>query len=410
MGNETDFTTNQDVTKSVGQLCEQLSITNLSVPKIDTCRDVFEFIQEFEMVTESLPENQRSKMLAKAFPPGRYRAWYEVELKPSIQASSDWNTIKSKIIKRYSKVEDRDRHFKRLQSMKFNPNGSLELFDYVEDLLYSLSKAWPNEKDETSKIRYVKANLPSSILPTLSSIPEFKSAKTLEDFKEAIKQYDILKEGFGESSENSGEKINTSELVTLLKDLAKGISKQEDVMRAQGESIAKNIVAALQPIQGSSYRQDYRNSNEASQMNSRRASPYRSSDPRAAPLAQGEQYYRRGSPSPNRRGYTSHNYNRDQTHQQDPHYNRSQSNYRSTNYQTNKQYQRSPTPPRRVTYSDQNYMQKSGGNNDNPIRNKLPMPINVEEYYKKNDYPPSPCSNCGLMHWIRHCQQLNNLN
>lgn len=188
-----DFSNIQDVTKSVDQLCEHLSINNVVVPRIDAYKDVFEFINEFELVSATLPDEKKNKLLVKAFPPGRLRAWFDGELKSLITANSDWQTIKNKIIERYSNTEDRDRHFKRLQTLKFNPQGNVKLYDHVEDLLYSFSKAFPNESDADTKIRYVKSNLPSAIQFTLTSIHEYNSAKTLPDFMKAMKQYDILK-------------------------------------------------------------------------------------------------------------------------------------------------------------------------------------------------------------------------
>lgn len=387
MGEQSASTTELDISKSVGQLCEQLSITNITVPRIDTSRDIFEFLTEFEMVTESLPENQRNKLLAKAFSPGRYRSWYEVELKPYL-ATITWETIKTKIIERYSKIEDRDRHFKRLRSIKFDPNGSLELYDFVEDLLYSLSKAWPNEKDDTAKIRYIKSCLPSSIMPTLSSIPEFNSATTLIEFKKAFKRYDIIKEGSSDSMESSN-KLNTPEIINLLKDIAKGIQNQN-------ETITRSVVSALQPIQRSS-----------PVIPERRGSIERPSRGRERGISPFDTHRQR-SPSPIQQRY-EHNNNSQQSDQSQGYYRRNY-NIRPINNSENGPYYRAPTPPARFNNNDRNYMENNASRSDeNHGQNNSIEVFSSREYFERHGRPPAPCT-CGYMHWNRHCSQLKNLN
>ena len=113
----------QDVTRSIDQLFGQLSISNITVPRVDAYKDIFEFLNEFETVSATLSDEQQLRILVKAFPPGRLRAWFERELKPLIVTGSPWSTVKTKIISYYSDKEDRDRHFSRLQGLKFKPEG-----------------------------------------------------------------------------------------------------------------------------------------------------------------------------------------------------------------------------------------------------------------------------------------------
>lgn len=394
--------TELEISKSVGQLCEQLSLTNITVPKIDHTKDVFEFIIEFEVATESLPDTQRNKLLAKAFSPGRYRTWYELELKPLLsKTTTTWDQIKNTIIERYSKTEDRDRHFKRLRSIKFDPNGSLELYDYVEDLLYSLSKAWPNEKDEAAKIRYIKSCLPSSILPTLSSIPEYNSSTTLNDFKKALKRYDVIKEQYNDSPEGSSNKLNTPEIVNLLKDIAKCI-------KDQNETITRSVVSALQPIHNNSQVQPERCSSTER--------PSRSRERGISPFTNNHQR----SPSPLRQRASSN------THYQSnyPNQNYPNQNYRNQNYQNNNyppannfpngRGYRAPTPPSRANYNNRNYMQGNPPiNNERSNSNQYQLrPIEVfssQDYFQRFGQPPTPCD-CGFMHWSRHCSFYGSLN
>ena len=118
MGDYLNSSMFQEVTKSaVNQLCAQLSMSNIVVPRFDAFTDVFDFMNEFETVTATLPEEFKLKVLVKAFPAGRQSAWYEAELKPLILAEEPWLTVKNKIISRYADSEDRDRHYSRLKSI-----------------------------------------------------------------------------------------------------------------------------------------------------------------------------------------------------------------------------------------------------------------------------------------------------
>lgn len=390
----------QDVTRSVDQLCTHLSLSNIAVPRINTYSDVFDFIAEFELVTATLPEDQRLKVLVKAFPPGSLFTWFEQTLKPLIKGMAPWKTIRNKIIERYSDTEDRDRHFNRLQRMKFDPNGSQKLYDYVEDLCYTIGKALPSVTDEESKIRYVKANLPSQIKPSLSLTQDYNFAKNMEEFMRGIRQYDLLKPG--RQNESQDEKVKTSELVTLLKDIFKGVKQEGEATR--------NVLATLQakPREPSPQRQQQAVSFR------REASPQRPT------------YHmnRERSVSPYNTHYQQSNslQYRPSVDQQPPISNNYQNNYTNRNFSG----RNSPIPSaNRPNYNQYQQGRPPSPSNYNPISNQTQqnntnqyIPTNSQKtsnevfskdlYFQKFGVPPSPCPNCQYMHWARHCH--NNLN
>lgn len=414
------MSTSQDLSRSLDQIFGQLSLANIVVPKIDTYKNVFEFINEFESDTAMLPDDQKCKLLAKAFPAGRYMAWYEKEIKPIINSSS-WKTVKSKIIERYSDTEDRDRHLKRLEAMKFNQDSTLKLFDFVEELSYSFSKAFPKEDDDT-KIRYIKNKLPSAILPTLSTISQYSTASKMEDFLKGIRHYDVLKAGCQGSDDSSAEKLKVNELVTVLKDLVNGIKQQA----------SSNAVSALMPR--SSSPNDSRRREMVGQHNSRREnSPgrvnHRSYHDRS-PSPYNRRFEQR-SPSPAQPSVGSnfqYQYNHEQNNDRNANRYPQHNHYNPSNYQhsgnrnqpvnnyQNKTYLRGRSPPP-IDYQQGNYSMDNNTNNPPYYRsnhqstsaaNKVSGAFNNDHYYQRFGYPPTPCANCQSMHWMRHCP--DNLN
>lgn len=397
-----DFTFgSQDVSRSMDQLLMHLTMTNLVVPKIDAYDNIFEFMAEFEKVTEMLPDNQKGKMLARAFPTGRYTSWYLANIKPIIITAS-WETIKNKVIERYADIEDEDRHLKRVDTLKFDPNGKGKLYDFVEEFLLSLVKALPHENEET-KIRYIKARLPSAILPTLSSISQYVSAKTLEDYMKAFREYDKLKPSNKRQEESSGEKLERNEMLTLLKEISDGIKMQ-----------AKAQVAALTPRGSSPVNSQLNNNN--GQSNYRRQSPEPSTYQRnnnRTPSPQRERYNRR-SPSPMRYsvGQNYHGNNDYSSRGNDNQYqNRNPYQYRynnpPANYSQNKPYARGRSPPPQYNNRSSNSMDKNN-NNGSPVRQPVASSsrsndIYNEAYYQRFGVPTYPCKYCQLNHWSRHC-------
>lgn len=344
-----------DMSRSVSRICDQMSLVNVNVPRFSSFKDVFDFLTEFETITSTHSDEQKLVLLTKAFPPGKHRAWFETELKPLIKEQKPWKDVKDVVIKRFSETENRDRHFLRLRELKFNPNGDQRLLDFVEDILYSYKKAYPQDTDQESKIRYVKASIPTSIKPSLSMIPEYQNAKTEDELKKGIKSYDVAQGNV--SILKADDRIGISELASVLKEMMNGIKNE-------GEATRKTIVAALNTERPSS---SYHHKDE----NYRRK----------------EGQYRQDTRSPNRNDYHGHNRSPRTT---------------SPNYRDNRQ-----NSPRRREY------QSAKQDSEVPIqvkdKNKSENSRQNDRIYDENSYferfgkPPTPCGDCGFWHWNRHC-------
>lgn len=409
-----------DLSRSVEQICTTLSMNNVTVPRIDKFTDVFAFINEFELATATLPEDCRFKMLVKAFPPGRYHSWYEKEITPLLHRNGPWSAIKEKIISRYSDTESKDRHFRRLHDLKFVDNGKEKLYDHIEEFIFLLGVVFPQQTDDETKIRYIKSRLPPEIQSSLRQIYEYNHATTLDDLLKGAREYDRLK--FGQDPvPDKGGPINTSELVSVLKELVKGVK--------QGEEATRSALAALrprsrepspgrrppqqiqhQPIQPTYRERSPRRQEEYQHTNvSRSLSPFNSRAYQREPsparqfVGQGNQYQsqyyqqRPRSPGFNRQqGYS-------QQHPADP-------NVSYTRYQV-----RALPPPQQS--ESQNYMQgvaqtvvpptiqqhQVSGQQRQPQVGQGRPAFDDRAYYDKFGVPPSACQQCGLWHWVRHC-------
>lgn len=137
-----DSTIFDNVTRSVDQLCTTLSLTNINVPRFNNYSDCYEFLREYETVTATLSDEQRALLLVKSFPIGYLRVWYDEEIAPLVTNKSEWKTIRAKILNRFPDTEDKDRHFARLRTLKYEPSKYKHLADFIEDISYSYSKAY----------------------------------------------------------------------------------------------------------------------------------------------------------------------------------------------------------------------------------------------------------------------------
>ena len=142
-----------DISRSVSQWYSQMSFAHVNIPKFDACSNVYDFLTEYEDATVTLTDEQKATVLNRAFPPGCHRSWYDNELKPLVKASKPWSEIKAAIVSRFSVQEERDRHLARLRELKFDPESHKMLLDFVDDMIYSYKKAYPNDKDDESCIR-----------------------------------------------------------------------------------------------------------------------------------------------------------------------------------------------------------------------------------------------------------------
>lgn len=389
-----------EVTRSVDQLCSQLSLSGIQVPRIDKCQDIFEFINEYELVTETLSEPDRIKLLVKAFPPGRFKTYYQSVIKPL----TTWDTIRTTLTKRYSDTEDQDHHLRRVLEMKYEPNGKVKLYDYIEELLYSFVKAFPKESDDESQIRFIKSNLPNSIKPSLAIFGDFATAKTLDKFLPVFKQYDLSRSRQSEPKDDKREQTTNSELLTLFKDFIKEIRQDRE---------ARKVVAALQPSPRS------QSPRQSSSLDNKQHYQRETSSPRSN-LHTNQQttinpYYQQRaqrSPSPGRKYIDNNqNYQHSNKYYQQPNFSNSYTNNQPINQPGYNQYQRGKSPPNQQAYSGTNYMQNNVNQqqcssciaNQQQVKQPITKAFDDQVYFNKFGVPSSPCNHCGYMHLPRHC-------
>ena len=359
-----DQTSFAEISKSVDQLFNHLSIANINVPRFDATKDVFDFLAEFEATTSIINDDQRPKLLLKAFPFDRTKAWFECELKPAIIAGKSWDSIKKKIIQRFSDTEDRDRHFVKLREAKFNPDSGQRLLDYIEDLIYSYKKAHSSGYSEEACLKFIKATIPQRLIPTLNLISDFRKATKLEDLISGVKQFDSSYRNADMFS--SGQKLDNSEMHKLLKELLKRSEATQSVVASLQVKFDEHKSSDRSKFTGNGSNEDsrYSRSRERPQSPSRWNDQCASGSYNRSP----DRFWRRGS-SPNR--YRDRN--------------GSPSRYGTrSSLQYNRD--RSPTPE---------YQHTARSNENKAFDDRV--------YYNKFGKPPHPCEDCGGLHWKRHC-------
>lgn len=343
-----DMSIFQDVSRSVDQLCTQMSINNVIVPRFNPYTDVFDFLTEYEIATTALAEDQKLRLLVRSFPRGHHRSWYETELAPTIKQGTTWANVKDKIIQRFSDTEDRDRHFLKLRELSFDPESGHRLLDFVEDIIYSYQKAYPSSADQEACVKYVKAAIPISLKSTLSMISGYSDAVKTETLKKAVKQFDTSRSGI--ASQKTANQSNSAELTSLLKEMITSIKKESEVTRTA-------MVAAVKASGEAGYRSNQVTDNRPS----------------------------RNSYSPRRQDYRS---SEQRMRSQSP-------NYRDARNQS----------PHRYNFNNQPGKEQSSKVESEGIKqlNQVNEAFNSEMYFAKFQKPPSPCSDCGYWHWNRHC-------
>lgn len=181
---------NLDISRSVDQLCTQMLMANIKITPFANYVDVYDFIAEFELNTTGVSDEQRLILIAKAFPPGKHRSWFEVKIKPVIQRHGSWGEAKKLLISRFGDSEDRDKYFARLKELKFDENNGQSLMEFIDDLSFAFKKSFPGQQDDSSLIRYLKASLSKNVKSALNLYSEFRDAVTMDCVKRATRRYE----------------------------------------------------------------------------------------------------------------------------------------------------------------------------------------------------------------------------
>lgn len=396
-----ELTFSDEVSRCIDQLCTQMSINNVTVPKFVAGSDIFDYLAEYEAATSTLTEDQRRSLLVKAFPVGRMKVWFDNELKPMIDTKKPWLDIKAKIVERFSDVEDRDRHLLRLREAKYDSDGNQRLLDFIEDLAYSHRKAYPNVPiDHESCIRFIKAAIPSALKVTLDMMPEFQSAVSIKDLKKAAQRYDKSRT-FSSASEKVN-KLDTKELMNMFSQLIKGVEKSTKEAVTAAIRSNQELSKDSNHVEWSNQTRDHYHGDHRTSYGSNlrpRTPPveYRGNE---RPKTPETEFYPR-SPRFNRYRSNHSNGNRERT--PDRNYNSSRGNDYHPNYNS-----RSPRD-----HSPANHMERYQVAHTSRLKSPQrpthqsedSKAFNNEAYYKKFGKPPSPCAQCGYMHWIRHCHE-----
>lgn len=371
----------QDLSKSIGQYCDQMSFINVTVPIFEKCQNVFDFLTEYEVVTSTLSDQQRISLLVKSFKRGRTRCWFETELAPLIEKQEPWENIKKTIISRFSDTEDRDRHFKRLREIKFDPSKGQSLLDFVEEIIYSYRKAYPSERGDENCIKFVKAAIPDELRSKLNLEQDFRSANTIEQFKGMIKRYDS---GLSFSCA-SNSKSNNEELTAMIKLLYGKI----ELMDKENKATREAVNAAL-----SSNNRNYQNYMQKSYHRDQNSPRYRpDSDAR-------NNYVPRDKKDANRSPINSRSSTPERDAPDSDYSRTSEDKYRRKKDKTSRRFDRSRYD------SDRRSPRPTHSETDKHISSK-DRAFNDEIYYQKFGKPPTPCVNCDTWHWARHCPKEN---
>lgn len=217
-----------ELSKTVNALRNSLAIANIQVPKFDEGIGIYEFIANYENITSTLDDELKVALISKSFPPGTLTAWYRTELEPLIKASSSWFSIKEKLIERFSKAKDNDRHLARLKNLTFSPESDKKLLNYIEEMVYAFTMAFKKTNPIQDLIRFIKAGLPDKTQSYLSTIHEWREAKSIDDLKEAARTYDALIK----SRTTSVMDQNVNNLSKTLLDLIEDIKRDREDIRA----------------------------------------------------------------------------------------------------------------------------------------------------------------------------------
>lgn len=372
----------QDVTKSVDQLCTQLSVAHVIVPKFNSDIDVYDFISEYELATISLPDEQKKSLLPKAFAHAKSRAWFENDLKPNLPIIN-WQGVKNKIISRFARLEDCDRHLSKVNNLKYHPEQGHKLLDFIDELHNSFEKAYISINHKPDFVRQFKCSLPTNVTAKLNLIPGFESATNKEELQSVAKKYDMS--FTNEENSNQVNKAGLTQITTALEKMMSNLQQEIKNNRQEFMALA---------YQGSQNRASY---NQQSNQES-----------------YGDRHQYDRNRSPDRRSF--HNYD----------YNNKRYNY---NYQSRSPRSFSPVHRNHMSPENQgryNSLPKSprsyspvNRNSMEPERQLRPRSpsypagqMNPQEediafdnsaYFAKFGKPPTPCSNCKVWHWSRHC-------
>lgn len=402
MVNETTIQDTANLNRSMSQF-NQVSLINVQIPPYNGSEDIYKYLNNYESITSMLDDEQRIKLLNKAFTPGRYESWFKRTLKPAISNGDNWTDLKRIIVDRFSISSDKDRHLKRLNEIQYNPKGNTSLIDFVEDYIYSFDKVYGLNGKEDICVQAIKVKIPEDVKGSLNLMSEYRTANTTSQLLKAVKDYDF--NIAGTINRNPTDRVDSVAMYSVLKRLAEKI-----------EQNPKEIVAAFTQNFNRESRSIDRNNYGARDSSNQRSVPSNQSRENSGDRNSNYINYRRertpdNSDRSSERNYSDRNnyYNRDKNH-----YNNNQNRY-NNNYHDNRNYNnsrsnnsRSNSPYRSINYNNAGNSQSNRNENASSSKDsEVPSAINIQsklaDYYAKHGKVTEPCSNCFQWHHTKHC-------
>lgn len=378
-----------DMTRGFTKAIENMSTMNVEIPRAENYKDIYKFLSEYETETAVLTDDQKVRLLVKAFPSGTHKVWYDAEIKPNIEIYlNNWGKVKQKIIDRYAIANTKDRYFRRLRDLKFNTDGDHSLYDYIEEFNHVLGHTIQNMNDE-AKVRYIKSTLPEAVIQKLEMISGFESALTVVDLQKTARRYDTLNLGKCNEQRNR-DSPKTAEILKSIEVLLTGIKEE-------GKS-TRECIAALRdrPSRANS---PYFSDRQARQTyqgyqgnNSNQSTNYHSIRQRSISPYNGQRDLRPQSPG---RNFVDRNGNNQQP--RSPYGNGNHATFDNSKGQSNFHEN---------DVNKQNIMPRAGESNQ--VRDGGCQAFDSEEYWQRYGRPKNPCL-CGLYHWNQHCVKAGNL-
>lgn len=181
-------TTIREAFDNISRAVLSAPLVNLKPPEFsgDKNEDVIEWLNQFDLVTFSVPEGQRKKLLGCAFKKSA-RAWFKDDLEPGLD-DLDWSGIKNKILARF-KPRQEDYYIERLKNLNFNQETYSGLGSYVDQRVHIERQAYPHKKARDI-VKSTLLSLTPQVRSYLNLMKDTSSIDQIEDLKALASRYD----------------------------------------------------------------------------------------------------------------------------------------------------------------------------------------------------------------------------
>lgn len=181
-------TTIREAFDNISRAVISAPLVNLKPPEFSGNKDedVIEWLNQFDLITFSVPEGQRKMLLACAFKKSA-RAWFKDDLEPHL-VTLDWSGIKEKILARF-KPRQEDYYIERLKNLNFNQDTYSGLGSYIDQRVHVERQAYP-KKEPKDIVRSTLLSLTPQVRSYLNLMKDTSSIDRIEDLKALASRYD----------------------------------------------------------------------------------------------------------------------------------------------------------------------------------------------------------------------------